>query len=102
MSTPVRQNDRLPVFRAKAFTESGPVKFLTDFPSGVTFKMVGPAIVTGNAVGDDNGNLAYAFAAGDTAVPGEYEACFVATDSSARKQTFPQGTNIKITIVPAL
>jgi hypothetical protein len=86
--------------RARAFTPDGYVD-LTVFAS-VAFRMVGPVTITGAATGDALGNLSYAWAAGDTATPGEYAAVWRCTDSSGKTQTFPQGGSLTVTIVAAV
>ena len=97
----IRQNDLSEPIRAKAFNASGFVN-LTLFTGGLTFKMVGPVSVQGAAVGDANGNLTYTFANGETATPGTYEATFRGVDGAGKAQTFPQGTNLRVIVVPAL
>jgi hypothetical protein len=99
----IRQNDHLPVFRVKAFTEDAPIDFPTQFPGGVIFKMVGQSLtIQGTATGDAQGNLAYQWTGDDTDVIGAYEAAFVATDGSGRTQTFPSEANLKIEIIKAI
>ncbi len=112
MSTPtddqitreVRQNDRLPTMTAVAFSEGARVD-LTVFAS-IAFRMVASdgtvKIAAGAATGDANGNLSYAWAAGDTDTVGEYEAVFKATDGTGKVQTFPTGYNLKVVIGPDL
>jgi hypothetical protein len=97
----LRQGDLARPIQARAFDEDGVIN-LTLFTGGITFKMVGPTTVTGAAVGDAQGNLTYTFTAGQTSVVGEYVATFTGTDGSGKPQTFPQGTNLRVTIVPAL
>lgn len=97
----IRQGDLSRPIRAKAFDADGFIN-LTLFTSGITFKMVGPTTVQGAAVGDASGNLTYTFGAGQTATVGEYVATFTGVDGSGKAQTFPQGTNLRITIIPAL
>lgn len=83
--------------RAKAFTESAPVDFPTEFPGGVTFKMVGRAtgtVVTGSAVGDALGNLTYQWATGNLNVIDTYDAAFTATDGSGRPEIMPTESSI--------
>lgn len=96
----MRQNDRLPTIKALAFTEDVLVN-LTAFTS-FTFKMVGPVTKTGTATGNAQGELEYAWAAGDTAEVGTYAAVFIATDGSGKTQTFPTGTNLEVIVVPAI
>jgi hypothetical protein len=86
--------------RARAFTADGYVN-LTVFAS-IAFRMVGPVTVTGAATGDALGNLSYAWAAGDTATVGDYQAVWLATDGSGKTQTFPQGASLTVTIVAAV
>lgn len=95
----MRQGDRLPPVTASAFTAAGFIDF-TAF-SSITFRMVsGSTVVTGTATGDAHGNLSYAWQAGDTNVPGTYEAVFIATDDSGKLQTFPTDTNLTIVVTP--
>jgi len=54
----------------------------------LTFSIRGPVIRTGPATGDDQGVLTYQWVAGDTDVPGEYEAVFVGVSPGGRQQTF--------------
>lgn len=112
MSTPtddqitrtMRQNDRLPTLTTVAFTEGQRVD-LTVFAS-ITFRMVASdgtvKIAAGTATGDVNGNLSYAWAAGDTDTVGEYEVVFRALDGTGKRQTFPTGYNLRVVIVPDL
>lgn len=96
----IRQNDLLPTFKALARTALGPVD-LTVF-KGITFRMVGPATITGSATGDALGNLEYIWQSGDTAICGNYLAVFVGTDSAGKTQTLPSVTDIPIQIFKAL
>lgn len=101
MARPIRQGDRLPTLRAVAFTATGVVDF-TQFVS-ISFRMVnGETVVTGPASGDASGNLSYAWASGDTDVPGTYAAVFIAVDGTGRQETFPTDSNIEIVIIPAI
>lgn len=96
----VRAGDTATPVRAKAFDAAGFVD-LTVFAS-ITFKMVGPVTVEGAATGDASGNLTYQWQAGQTGTIGDYEATFTGVDGSGKAQTFPQGANLRITIVAAL
>lgn len=88
---------------AVAFTSAGPVNFPAEFPGGVTFRMVrGTTVVAGSAAGDASGNLTYAWGATDLDVAGTYSAYFVGTDGSGKKETFPDGTNLEIVVVPTI
>ena len=97
----IRQNDLSRPVLAKAFDASGFIN-LTLFSGGITFRMVGPVTVQGAATGDALGNLSYTFTAGQTATVGEYVATFTGIDGSGHPQTFPQGTNLRVTIIAAL
>jgi hypothetical protein len=93
----IRQGDTATPLTAKAFDADGYTD-LTAFAS-IAFRMVGPDTITGAATGDALGNLSYAWASGDTDTVGEYDAVWVCTDGSGKTQTFPQGTNLTVTIV---
>jgi hypothetical protein len=97
----IRQGDTSRPVRARAFDADGFID-LTVFTGGIVFRMTGAATVQGAATGDADGNLSYTFAAGETDTVGEYEAVFVATDGSGKVQTFPQATNLRVTIVAAI
>lgn len=98
---PLRQFDLSRPIRALAFDDAQRID-LTVFTGGITFKMVGPVTRSGAATGDAIGNLTYVLQAGDTDVVGEYVATFRGVDGSGKPQTFPQGTNLRITVVKAL
>lgn len=96
-----RQGDSLPAIRSVAYTEGGLIDF-TQFTS-VAFRMVsGATVVTGVALGDQNGNLTYTPALNDFSVPGTYDAVFVGTDPTGKKETFPMGSNLKVVVFPSI
>jgi hypothetical protein len=98
-----RQNSTHRPLRAIAYSQAGLVDFTTEFPGGVTFKMVsGATTVTGTATGDANGNLTYAWAPTDLAVPGTYAATFTAVGEEGLLETMPSGTNLEIVVVPTI
>lgn len=100
----MRQNDRLPTIQAIAFDEDVRVD-LTVFAS-IVFRMVaadGTVKIAGAAAtGNANGELEYAWAAGDTDTVGEYVAVFKATDGSGKVQTFPTRTNLAVVVTAAI
>lgn len=100
----MRQNDRLPAMTAVAYTATAKVDF-TAFAS-IVFRMVKSdgtvKVNNAAATGDAQGNLTYSWGASDTDTAGDYSCVFIATDGSGRKQTFPTGTNLSLTIVPAI
>lgn len=100
----MRQNDRLPSIKAVAFDGVTRVD-LTVFAS-ITFKMVASdgtvKISAGAATGNANGELEYAWAAGDTDTVGEYQAVFKATDGTGKVQTFPTKTNLVVVVTAAI
>lgn len=96
----ITAGDTATPIRARAYDADGYVD-LTVFAS-VQFRMVGPATVQGAATGDALGNLSYAWGAGQTDTPGEYQAVWRCTDGSGKMQTFPQGGALAVTIVAAL
>lgn len=96
-----RQGDQLPAIRAVAYSETGLIDF-TQFTS-IAFRMVsGGTVVTGQALGDQNGNLTYTPASSDFSVPGTYSAVFIATDPTGKKETFPMGSNLTVMVVPSI
>jgi len=89
--------------RVVAFTQLALVDFLSEFPGGVTFRMVaGSIVITGTAVGDSQGGLTYQWQDGQLDVPGTYQAYFIGTDGIGRTETFPDGTNLEIEVVPTI
>ncbi len=100
MAEPFRQNMQSPALEVRVFTS----KAFVDFTgwTALAFRMVGEGIVvTGSASGDASGTLIYDWAAGDLAVPGNYEAVFTGIDPAGRRATFPTGPeNIDIVVVP--
>ena len=89
--------------RAVAFTAESLVDFAAEFPGGVTFRMVnGAVVIAGPASGDATGNLTYAWGATDLDVPGTYTAYFIGTDGAGKKETFPDGLNLEIVVVPTI
>lgn len=93
----IRQGDRLPELEAGAEDCEGPFDF-TGW--SLTFRMSGPVEVSGAATGTAAGVLSYAWAAGDTAVPGTYGAVFVGT-KDGKQQTFPTRGVITVIVEPA-
>jgi hypothetical protein len=103
MAEPFRQGQLHRPLRAIAFTETARVDFPAEFPGGVTFRMVsGSTIITGPATGDASGNLVYQWQSGDLDTVGTYVAYFIGTDAGGETETFPDGTNLSITVVPVI
>ncbi len=94
----LRQSETPKTIRARAFTESAFVD-LTTF-TGLTFRMVGPATIEGAASGDADGFLSYTFTGTQLDVLGTYTATFHGVDANGEPHTFPEETNLRVTIVP--
>lgn len=98
----MHQGDLLPIVRARAF-DAGAFLNLPALFTSIAFRMVsGSTVITGPATGDANGNLTYTWQAGDTAVPGTYEACFIGTTAGGQVQTLPSSTHLTIVILPLM
>jgi len=103
MAEPFRQKQIHRPLRAIAFTQDARVNFPAEFPGGVAFRMVlGATIITGPATGDAAGNLTYPWGTHDLDIPGTYAAYFVGTDASGKTETFPDGANLQIVVVPTI
>ena len=103
MAEPFRQGSIHRPLRATVFTEAGVVNLVTEFPNGITFRMVhGVTVIAGEATGDTRGNVTYQWQTGDLDLAGTYQACFIGTDAIGRTETFPSGTNLEIVVIPAI
>lgn len=96
----LRQGDTPKTIRARAFTSSAFID-LTTYTS-LTFKMAGPTTIEGAAIGDANGYLEYTFTGAQLDVLGEYAATFRGVDANGQPQTFPESTNLRVKVIPAL
>jgi len=100
---PFRQGATHRPLEANAFNAARRINFPEEFPGGVAFLMVqGSTRITGPAIGDEVGNLTYAWGTHDLDVPGTYAGYFTAVDGSGATQTFPDGTNLQIVVTPTL
>jgi hypothetical protein len=89
----IPRGDLLPVYVADARTCDGQFSFIG---WTLTFRMIGPVVVTGAATGDEHGVLTYAWVAGDTDLPGDYEPLFVGISPAGKPQTFRVSGIIRI------
>ena len=89
----INQGDLLPVYIADVSSCSGQVDF-TGWT--FTFQIRGPVVRGGVATGDALGVLTYAWVAGDTDVPGDYEAVFFGVAPGGLPQTFPVESALRI------
>lgn len=91
--------------RTSVFTEAGPVNFPAEFPGGVAFRMVKGTTVIGSAgivTTDASGSSAYQWGATDLDITGTYNAYFIGTDGSGRKEVFPRAYNLVIVVIPTI
>lgn len=103
MAEPFRQGALHRPYRALAFTAAGFVNLPTEFPGGITFRMVlGSTVISGPATGDANGNLTYQWQPGDLDVPGIYKAYFIGTDAAGKTETMPDGHELEVPVVPTI
>jgi hypothetical protein len=96
----IRQSETPKTITARAFTA-------TAFPDLTTytqlkFRMVGPTTIEGDATGDVNGYLSYTFTGTELDALGTYEAKFTGVDPDGEPKTFPESTNLRVVIIPAL
>lgn len=96
----LRQGDTPKTIRARAFTEDGFVD-LSAY-TGLTFRMVGPAVVEGAASGNAQGWLFFTFTGTQLDTLGDYVATWRGVGPDGQPQTFPETTNLKVKIIPAL
>lgn len=96
----LRQGDTPKTITARAFTAEAFVDLTTY--TGLTFRMVGPVTVEGAATGDADGNLGFTFTGTELDVIGDYEATWRGTGPGGQPQTFPESTNLRVTIIAAL
>ncbi len=105
----IRQNDLLPHLEVVLRDRRGPVELTS---STVRLHLVHalrrtlvlnkPATPFLDQSGADRGRVAYEWVAGDTAVPGDYDAEFEVTFLSGKKQTFPNEGAVPVRITPQL
>lgn len=89
--------------RTEVFTAAGHTNFPGEFPNGVSFRMVKGSTVIGTlgtVTADALGNVSYQWADTDLDIPGTYQAYFIGTDGSGRKEVFPRAYNLVIVVVP--
>lgn len=97
----LRQGDTPKTIRARAFTVDGFID-LTGY-TGLTFRMVGPVTVEGAATGDAAGWLYFTFTGTELDAVGDYEATWHAdVGPNGQPQTFPESTNLRVTIIAAI
>jgi hypothetical protein len=90
---------------AVAFTDAGIVNFVSQFPGGVTFRMVSGTLVIGGAgtvTADAIGNLSYQWGPTDLDIVGTYEAYFIGVDGVGRIETFPRAYNLIVVVIPTI
>lgn len=91
--------------QAAAFTDTRVVDFPSEFPGGVTFRMVNGALVIGTAgtvTADAIGNLIYQWGDSDLDVADTYAAYFVGVDGNGREEVFPRAYNLVVIVVPRI
>lgn len=97
----LRAGDRLPAITATLQDATGTAVNLTT-ATAVKFQMKQPGAPKINAAATitsaSAGTVAYAWALADTDTPGRYRAVFEVTWSDGKKQTFPNGEPIDVTI----
>lgn len=97
----IRQGDLLPPFVADSTDGAGQPFDFTGW--SLTFKMRGPVEVSGPAIGTANGVVSYGWVAGNTDVPGTYEAVIVGVSPppESKPRTFPTRGAVTVVIEPA-
>lgn len=66
----------------------------------LTLRMSGPAEVSGAAIGSADGVVLYEWVAGDTAVPGVYEAVIDGVSPTGGTRTFPARGAVTVIVEP--
>jgi hypothetical protein len=96
----IRQGDLLPAFNVDVETDDGTEFDLTDWT--LTLEMSGPVEVTGSASWAAGEGLTYAWAAGDTDVPGVYQVVIrgVSPAPESLPRTFPTRGALTLIIEP--